>query len=74
MLAKNHELFAFMRDATLQMASEYDQIQNRATEDPGTAGDQGEENWASLLRRWLPPSYQVVTKGRILSDQGTAGP
>jgi len=74
MTAENHELFAFMRDATLQMESDYDQIQKRATEDPGTAGDQGEENWASLLRRWLPTTYQVVTKGRILSDQGIAGP
>lgn len=74
MPAENHELFAFMRDATLQMESDHDQIQKRATEDPGTAGDQGEENWASLLRHWLPPSYRVVTKGRILSDQGTAGP
>jgi hypothetical protein len=70
----NHELADFMRDATLQMASDYDRIQKRAADDPGTAGDQGEENWATLLRRWLPPVYQVVTKGRILSDEGTAGP
>jgi hypothetical protein len=35
------------------MAEEYDRIQKRATEDPGTAGDQGEENWATLLRNWL---------------------
>ena len=74
MPAKDHELFDFMGDATRQMESDYEQIQKRATEDPGTAGDQGEENWANLLRRWLPPTYQVVTKGRILSDQGTAGP
>ena len=74
MPAENHELADFMRDATLQMASDYDKIQKRAADDPGTAGDQGEENWATLLRHWLPPAYQVVTKGRILSDQGTAGP
>jgi hypothetical protein len=74
MPATNHELADFMRDATLQMSSEYDRIQKRATDDPGTAGDQGEENWATLLRRWLPPVYQVVTKGRILSDGGSAGP
>ncbi len=74
MPATNHDLVSFMRDATIQMASDYDLIQKRATEDPGTAGDQGEENWATLLRRWLPPTYQVVTKGRILPDQGAAGP
>ena len=70
----NHELADFMRDATLQMSSDYDRIQKRAVDDPGTAGDQGEENWATLLRCWLPPIYQVVTKGRILSDEGSAGP
>jgi hypothetical protein len=69
-----HELVDFMRDATHQMSSEYDRIQKRVTDDPGTAGDQGEENWATLLRSWLPPVYQVVTKGRILSDEGSAGP
>ncbi len=74
MAETNHELSDFMRDATLQMSSEYDRIQKRAADDPGTAGDQGEENWATLLRRWLPPTYQVVTKGRILSDGGSAGP
>jgi hypothetical protein len=70
----SHELFEFMRDATRQMDSDYDQIEKRSREDSGTAGDQGEENWATLLRRWLPPTYQVVTKGRILSDQGDASP
>lgn len=74
MASENHELFAFMCDATLQMASEYDRIQARASEDPGTDGDQGEENWATLLRGWLPPTCQVVTKGRLLSEKGTAGP
>ena len=74
MPATSHDLVSFMGDATLQMESDYERIQKRATEDPGTAGDQGEENWATLLRHWLPPAYQVVTKGRILSDSGTAGP
>jgi hypothetical protein len=39
-------------------------------EDPGTAGDQGEENWADLLRGWLPPYFEIVTKGRILTESG----
>ncbi len=43
-------------------------------EDPGTAGDQGEENWAELLRRWLPSTHHVVTKGRILGSDGQASP
>jgi len=63
-----------MRSATRQMEEEYIRIQKRATEDPGTAGDQGEENWATLLRNWLPPTFQIVTKGRILSHKGIASP
>jgi hypothetical protein len=69
-----HDLLDFMQTATNEMQDEYLRIQKRAKEDPGTAGDQGEENWATLLRDWLPPTYQIVTKGRILSDTGKAGP
>jgi len=67
-----HELAVWIDQTTQEMASEYERIRARATEDPGTAGDQGEENWAQLLRQWLPSSYQVRTKGRILSHDGTA--
>lgn len=56
------------------MAAEYARIQRRASNDPGTAGDQGEENWAALLRDWLPRSFEVVTKGRILSTDGRTSP
>jgi len=69
-----HELEKFLRDATIELASEYQRIHARASEDPGTAGDEGEENWAELLRSWLPPYYEVVTKGRILSYRAEASP
>ena len=62
---KTHDLYEFMQQNSVEMAAEYERIQMRATEDPGTAGDQGEENWAELLRDWLPRTYEVVTKGRI---------
>lgn len=71
---KTNDLIDFMQSATKQMADEYNRIQKRATEDPGTAGDQGEENWATLLRNWLPHTFQIVTKGRILSHKGIASP
>ena len=48
---KTHDLHDFMQQLSVEMAGEYNRIQRRATEDPGTAGDQGEENWAELLRR-----------------------
>lgn len=70
----NHELFDFLRQASIKMAEEYKRIQKRATEDPGTAGDQGEENWAELLEEWLPSTYKVVTKGRIISPDGHTSP
>jgi hypothetical protein len=63
-----------MLSATREMNEEYQRIQKRATEDPGTAGDQGEENWAALFKDWLPPTFQIVTKGRILGHDGQASP
>ena len=71
---KTHDLHEFMRQLSTEMAAEYDRIQMRATEDPGTAGDQGEENWAELLRGWLPRTYEIVTKGRIISQDGHTSP
>lgn len=69
-----HDLYEFMRQLSDKMAANYRFIQRRATEDPGTAGDQGEENWAELLRGWLPRTYEVVTKGRIISQDGRTSP
>ncbi|RJQ62065.1 MAG: hypothetical protein C4517_07005 [Stygiobacter sp.] len=71
---QSNDLIDFMNSATRQIGEEYDRIQKRATEDPGTDGDQGEENWATLLRNWLPTTFQIVTKGRILSHKGIASP
>lgn len=72
--AKRGTVPSFMATASQEIANEYLRIRWRAREDPGTAGDQGEENWAELLRRWIPPDYQVVTKGRILFRSGKTSP
>jgi hypothetical protein len=71
---QQHELHTFLAQDLGVMASEYDRIRARSTEDPGTAGDEGEEAWAAVLRDWLPDSYQIRTKGRVLGASGTAGP
>jgi hypothetical protein len=68
----DHELVQLMQQAADTMAAEYRRIRARAREDPGTAGDEGEENWAELLRQWLPSGYHVVTKGRMLASDGRA--
>lgn len=66
----DHELQEYLRQTTQLIQDEYVRIQKRVGEDPGTAGDNGEENWRLVLREWLPPSYPVVTKGRILTADG----
>ena len=71
---KTHDLYDFMQQLQDRMAANYKQIQKRATEDPGTAGDQGEEKWAELLRGWLPRTYEVVTKGIIIGQDGRISP
>lgn len=69
-----HDIHDFVISCQKDIEQEYARIRRRATEDPGTAGDQGEENWASLLRRWLPSYFHIVTKGRIITESGYASP
>ncbi|HWX19540.1 MAG TPA: DUF6602 domain-containing protein [Candidatus Binatia bacterium] len=71
---KLHDLHGYLASSQRWLQEEYEQIQKRATEDPGTAGDQGEVNWATLLKRWLPSYFRIETKGRILTESGYASP
>jgi hypothetical protein len=70
----SHDLEDFVHQMSAEISAEYRRIQRTALEDPGTAGDEGEENWAELLRRLLPSKYYVVTKGRILGLDGKTSP
>ena len=45
----NHELHDFLQQDLAEMQAEYVRIRKRTLEDPGTAGDEGEEVWACLL-------------------------
>jgi hypothetical protein len=69
---EKHDIHGFLISSQRELQEEYKRIYKRATEDPGTAGDQGEENWATLLRNWLPSYFRIVTKGRILTETGYA--
>jgi hypothetical protein len=69
-----HDLFDHMGSVTRQLAEDYARIRKNAAADAGTAGDAGEESWAQFLRNWLPRSYYVTTKGRILAADGREGP
>jgi hypothetical protein len=73
-VCESHDLARLVQQATRELADEYQRIRARTKEDPGTAGDAGEEDWAELLRRWLPASLHVLTKGRIISPGGQASP
>jgi hypothetical protein len=65
-----HDLEHLVRQATAQLSAEYERMWQLAREDPGTSGDQAEQNWAELLSSWLPKTYHVATKGRIISSTG----
>jgi Domain of unknown function (DUF6602) len=69
-----HDLHEFVRSSQNRIEEEYRRITRRASDDPGTAGDQGEENWRELLEQWLPSSFHIVTKGRILAESGYLSP
>jgi uncharacterized protein DUF6602 len=69
-----HDIHDFVASTQRSIEEEYARIQKRVAEDPGTAGDQGEENWATLLREWLPSYFHIVTKGRILAVSGYTSP
>ncbi len=62
----------FLQQDQAELATEYRRIYDRTSEDPGTAGDEGEENWAQVLRKWLPDRYHVVTKGRVVFPDRSA--
>lgn len=66
-----HDLHSFLEGVYDDFQREHKRIYKRTPEDPGTAGDQGEENWADFLREWLPPAFKIVTKGRILFEDST---
>lgn len=68
------ELGQFLQQDLDWMLSEYRRITARSAEDPGTAGDAGEENWATTIRNWLPDAYEVVTKGRVVNTYGQFTP
>jgi hypothetical protein len=69
-----HDLHFFMRQIANDIAVDYERIHQRSKEDHGTAGAQGEKEWAELLANWLPSTYHVVLGGRIISADGEMSP
>jgi hypothetical protein len=69
-----HALAHLVNQAAMKMAAEYERLRAVALHDSGTAGDQGEENWADFLRNWLPEPFHVRTKGQIVFAGGDVSP
>lgn len=67
-----HDLVSFFNFYSFKIQKDYEILSRRVREDPGTAGDQGEENWREFLECWLPDNYSIVTKGRVLNLNGEA--
>jgi hypothetical protein len=65
------DLLHFIASASREMEGEYKRLHGHAG---GRGGPQGEQNWASLLRDWLPAHYHVVTNGHIVDQEGKVGP
>ncbi len=73
-MTNQHDFFQLMAAVNDDILNDFRIVRRRSREDPGTAGDQVEEQWADVLRRWLPATYHIVTKGRILFPNETASP
>lgn len=71
---ERHDFFKLMGATNESLANDYRRIRQRSLDDPGTAGDQAEEDWAKVFRNWLPANYPIITKGRILFEDGTSSP
>ncbi len=64
---KLHDLHHFIRRLSDRMADHYKQIQEHAAEDPGTAGDQGEENWLTYCADGFRVPTRSLRKGKSLA-------
>jgi hypothetical protein len=69
-----HDLLDFMQQTSDTIQAEYARIVKRSHEDPGTTGEEGEENWKALLKNWLPPQFPLVTRGRLIFVDGHVSP
>ena len=71
---QEHDIHDYMISAQRRIEEAYTRIRKHSSEDPGTAGDQGEEDWCKFLGEWLPHYFHVVNKGIIITDSGYASP
>jgi len=61
-------------EASRQLTSKYELLFEDAKSDSGSAGDNGEEIWAQILRDWLPSFFDIKTKAKIIDKNGIESP
>lgn len=71
---EKHDIHNYLIAAQRRIEEAYGRIREHSSEDPGTAGDQGEEDWGKFLKEWLPRYFHVVNKGIIIFDSGYSSP
>jgi len=52
----------------------YDYLQSVVKQDPGTAGGEGEAEFADFLRKYLPKNIEVSIGGQIILEDGSHSP
>lgn len=68
---RSQGLWSFWKEAGNRMLMQYERILRHAQEHPNTVGEQAELDWQALLKEWIPPSYEIVSRGRLIYDDGT---
>ena len=71
-----HDLFSNMERLSQNMSFDYKDIRNRFAKDkiPIIAGKTAEQVWCKVLKGLLPPLYQVIPNGRIISKSDCTSP
>src|SRR5271166_3890356 len=60
----------WFRSLGQDISDEYVRLHQAALQDPQRAGHGGEGTWVDVLKRWLPPAYDVVTRKYIVPETG----
>lgn len=60
-----------MEDLQREIQADYEKLHVTARKDAQKAGHGGEQMWAELLQKWLPPTYEVDTRKYIVHEDGS---
>ncbi len=67
-MSRTHRVDDWFQEVAQEVQADWDRLHAAALKDPQRAGHGGEATWAQLLEKWLPSSYEVVTRRYILPE------